>query len=120
MPRRSRGGLEAAVLRQLWRAEGPLSGGQIRAGFDEAERPALTTVLTVLDRLADKDLVVREGARGSVLFTAARSESEETATAMARALSGAEDRATALLQFAGELGEDDLAVLRRALKGRRR
>ena len=55
-----------------------------------------------------------------MLFTAARSESEETAKTMARALSGAEDRATALLQFAGELGEDDLAVLRRALKGRRR
>lgn len=116
--RRERGALESAVLRQLWDAAAPQTSREIRERFDETERPALTTLLTVLDRLQAKGLVEREHAPGGALFRAARSESATAASAMAGVLGGVHDREAALLQFAGRLDEHDLSALRRAIERR--
>lgn len=118
MGRRERGALESLVLRVLWHAEADLSAREVRESFDEAERPALTTVLTVLDRLATKGLVRRTAAGNGSRFGPRRSESEEIAAAMARTLDGSEDREGALLRFAGQLDADDVAALGRALDER--
>lgn len=112
---RARGELEAQVLRVLWAAEEPLSGAEIQAVLPKPQ-PAYTTVLTVLDRLSVKGEVVRSG--DSVRrqrFSAARSEQRFTSEAMLAALSGSGDRQGALLRFAGDLDEEDAALLRRAL-----
>jgi predicted transcriptional regulator len=114
--RRSRGVLETAVLRILWHSRRPLTAREIQACFDQDARvPALTTVLTVLDRLRVKQLVDKASSEGGFVFSAARSQSGYVADAMMAALATAEDRSPALLQFAATLDPGDLATLRRAL-----
>ena len=56
---RPRGQLEQAVLDALWSADDGLSARQVLDAFPEP-RPALTTVLTVLDRLRRKGQVERQ------------------------------------------------------------
>jgi predicted transcriptional regulator len=113
--RRVPGSLEASVLQLLWAAEAPLSGRAILDGFDESERPGMTTVLTVLDRLQKKGLVLRTPGDGMSSFSAVRSASTDTASAMGRLLERADDREAALLHFAGRLDAADVEALRKAL-----
>jgi predicted transcriptional regulator len=116
--RRVPGSLEASVLQRLWAADAPLSSRAILESFDEAERPGMTTVLTVLDRLQKKGLVTRTPGEGMSSFSAVRSAPTDTASAMGRLLERADDREAALLQFAGQLDPRDVEALRTAL-GRR-
>ncbi|MGN8050714.1 BlaI/MecI/CopY family transcriptional regulator [Curtobacterium sp. 22159] len=117
---RPRGQLEQAVLDALWSADGArgLSARQVLDAFPEP-RPALTTVLTVLDRLGRKGQVERQQHDDAPLtFRATNSREEQTASLMSDALAAASDREAALLQFTGSLASDDLDVLRRALDAR--
>ena len=77
---------------------------------------AYTTVMTVLDRLARKDVVVRERDGRAFRYSPRLTRAEMTAGLMHEALgvTGA-DRDQALVSFVGEASEDDLAALRRAL-----
>jgi predicted transcriptional regulator len=125
---RPRGQLEQAVLDALWLAEGAANGAadgadhgaaltarQILDTFPEPH-PALTTVLTVLERLGRKGAVVREERPDAPLaFRAVHSRAEAAATLMRSALAATTDREAALLQFTGSLGADDLDALRRAI-----
>jgi predicted transcriptional regulator len=54
------GELEATVLSALWSSASPLSVREVLALVQRRPGLAYTTVLTVLDRLHDKGLVVRE------------------------------------------------------------
>ncbi|UYY83629.1 BlaI/MecI/CopY family transcriptional regulator (plasmid) [Arthrobacter sp. YA7-1] len=117
--RRMRGELEASVMRILWDSAVPLSVRDIQGGFGAGPGPAVTTLLTVLERLRLKGQVRRGEAVGGVrYYSAAESESGIVSRAMLNALTESSDRAAALLNFAGDLGEDDVDLLRRAL-GRR-
>jgi len=118
MPR-DRGQLEADVMRQLWAAGGPRTAREIQAGFG-TDAPAVTTVLTVLDRLRRKGLVNRSDARTNITFSAAQSESDRAVEAMLQSLQTTGDRQAVLLRFAGDLDNSDAEVLRRALEGRTR
>lgn len=112
---RERGALEAEVLRTLRRFDAPVGVREIQEEFS-APRPAYTTLLTVLDRLAAKGLVARdELSPRKVRFVATHSEEEHASTAMMSALREAEDKRAALLRFAGNLDAEDVALLRDAL-----
>jgi predicted transcriptional regulator len=115
--RRSRGELEATILRALWASNVPLSAREIVDGFGDADNaPALTTVLTVLDRLRTKGRVVKqETEAGGFVFSPTESESRFAANSMLAALVSSSDRSAALLRFAGELDERDVELLRKAL-----
>ncbi|GAA3941812.1 BlaI/MecI/CopY family transcriptional regulator [Pseudoclavibacter caeni] len=115
---RRRGELEQQVMKVLWAAEEPLGATQVRDALQgRGPVPAYTTVITVLDRLTEKGMVVRHGdAPRRVRFTAARSEEEQASLHMRHTLDEVDDRRAALLRFAGELTDDDLDVLRRALR----
>ena len=113
--RRNRGELESSVLRILWAAGEALSARQVVERMPDAE-PALTTILTVLDRLVKKESVTKApNGRGGFLFAAAAPESSFTADAMVTALSASSDRGAALLRFAGELDSRDIELLRKAI-----
>ena len=108
------------MLDALWSAETGLSARQVLDAFPEP-RPALTTVLTVLDRLGRKGQEERQEHDDAPLtFRATNSREEQTASLMSNALAAATDREAALLQFTGSLASDDLDVLRRALDARAR
>ncbi|WP_022916622.1 BlaI/MecI/CopY family transcriptional regulator [Ruania albidiflava] len=120
MGRRARGELEAQVLGVLWEQSEPVSAGVIQEQLP-GPAAAYTTVLTVLDRLEKKGEVLRSGdSPRKVRFRAARSGDEHTSSTMIDALDGARDRQAALLQFAGNLSDGDVAVLQQALTGKKR
>ncbi|GGF50476.1 hypothetical protein GCM10011519_25540 [Marmoricola endophyticus] len=115
MQRRRRGDLERAVLRVLWEADEPVSATWVRDRFEDDDRPALTTVLTVLTRLVDKGAVERTGSARSQRFAPTRTEAQAAAGAMEAALATTADRPSALQEFAGRLDQTELRALRRAL-----
>lgn len=109
------GELEQAVLDALWDGDGPSSGREVHARL-EGRDLAYTTVMTVLDRLVAKDLVVRERDGRAFRYAPRLSRAAMTAEVMREALeaTGA-DRDQALVSFVGEASAEDLAALRRAL-----
>lgn len=56
----SRGELEQRVLELLWAGTGPMTVAAVHRLLQEERELAYTTVMTVLDRLAKKQLVGRE------------------------------------------------------------
>ena len=106
------GDLERVVMEHLWDAAsmgGPTFGGAtVREVLDrfEGEREiAYTTVMTVLDRLAKKDLVTRERDGRAWRYLPADTREALTARTMRRTLDDMEvtDRRTALLHFLDRL-----------------
>lgn len=115
MSRREHGQLRADVLRLMWSADGAVTANALTDLFPEDERPALTTLLTVLSRLEADGLVAREQhGRGSV-FTVTRPQAEHFARQMSAVLGASADRVAVLQQFAGGLSADELQVLRTAI-----
>ena len=118
---RAPGELEAEVLRILRTRTGAIGAREIRAAFTQ-NTPAYTTILTALDRLTDKGEVERDQlSPRRVRFRAVHSEVDTATAAMLGALGAlgaVDDRGAALLKFAGDLDESDLALLRAALRRR--
>ena len=113
---RNRGELEADLMNVLWNASGPLTAREVQDSFT-VKVPAITTVITVLDRMRAKGSVVREATGGrSHVFSATRSRVLEITETMSTALHGADDRTAALLLFAGALSEEDRQFLRAAIE----
>lgn len=78
---------------------------------------AYTTVMTVLDRLAKKDLVTRSRDGRAWRYAAAATREELTAASMRTGMESlaTEDRRGAMLHFLGGSSPDELADLREAL-----
>ena len=123
------GELEQAVLEALWDLDATTRDGSRPEGAEGAgasgrevhERLAgrdlaYTTVMTVLDRLARKDLVVRHREGRAFRYAPRLTRAAMTAELMHEALESTRgDREQALVSFVGEASADDLAALRRAL-----
>jgi predicted transcriptional regulator len=75
------GPLEAEVMAVLWRADEPLSVREVAERVNAARRAPLayTTVMTVLSRLAGKDIVGREQQGRVYYYTSAVADSAEIA-----------------------------------------
>ena len=114
---RQQGELEQLILDSLWDASDALSSQQLLELISPDGDLALTTVLTVLSRLADKGLVTREpGVGRSFLFSAATTRELHAAELMLKMVSGAGNPALAFSHFASGLSETDLAALRKSLE----
>lgn len=113
--RRAHGALREQVLDVLVHAETPLTARMVMEHLSATGggTPALTTVLTVLDRLHRSGEVQKEKVGGELRFTIARHDAEVVADDMLEALLRSKDRGGALLSFAGSLSADDLEILRR-------
>lgn len=113
-----RGELERAVLRVLWEHPDGITAREIIAALP-GRRLALTTVLTVLDRLRRKGLATRDEAARPHVYRAAVNREDYIAEIMLDALGQAPDRDAALSRFLGGVTETDTAHLRRVLRHRR-
>jgi predicted transcriptional regulator len=105
------GDLERDVMAQLWDAREPLTVRQVHERLSSGRDLAYTTVMTVLDRLAKKGVVLQERADRAYRYAPAQSREEMTAALMLDALSDAPDEASrdaALAHFVGRLGPDAL------------
>ena len=113
------GDLEREVMTQLWDAGEPLTVRQVHERVGRDRDLAYTTVMTVLDRLAKKAVVIQEKTDRAYRYAPAQSREEMTAALMLDALSGAPDgaaRDAALAHFVGRLGPEALAAAIEAAK----
>ena len=116
--RRAKGELERRLLEQLWARPEGMSARQLTDGLT-GDALALTTVLTVLERLRIKGDLHRTGDRSSgYVYAAVLSESHYVARSMLRSLTASSDRQDALVGFVGRLDADDVRLLREALADR--
>lgn len=111
--RRAMGALETEVLSALW----SLSNGGTPGEVCEAMQTdlAYTTVMTILTRLWQKELVDRTREGRAFRYRPLLSEAELAAQRMQALLTSAGDRKAALSQFVESLNSRDARVLRRAL-----
>ncbi|MEV6483744.1 BlaI/MecI/CopY family transcriptional regulator [Streptomyces sp. NPDC051576] len=113
--RRARGELESGVLAALYGADEPLTARQVRDRLPGDL--AYTTVLTILSRLYDKGMLVRQRAGRGYAYAPARDEATHTAERMRSLLEHGTDREAVLTRFVSELSEKDEQLLHRLLSG---
>ncbi|CAN5181248.1 BlaI/MecI/CopY family transcriptional regulator [soil metagenome] len=113
------GSLEAKIMRVAWEHAGVYVSVREMLGRLDDDL-AYTTVMTVMNRLYEKGLLLRRREGRAWSYRPATSREAYAAATMAEALDSATDRKAALLHFFADLGEDDAAALRRLLEGRPR
>lgn len=111
------GDLERAVLRALWDAPDGATARDVQAALPDRDL-AVTTVLTVLDRLGRKGMVRRERSGRAHIYQAAVSREDYVADLMLEALGQAPDRGAVLTRFLGGVTDTDSDHLRRGLRRR--
>jgi predicted transcriptional regulator len=110
------GELERGVMEQLWSSPGTLSVREVHAALGRDRELAYTTVMTVLDRLAKKGLVVRERDKRAYRYGAAQSREDLVAEVMHTALTeDPAERTAALVAFVGRVTREDAEAMRAAL-----
>ncbi|MEU1275706.1 BlaI/MecI/CopY family transcriptional regulator [Streptomyces sp. NPDC005799] len=111
--RRARGELESGVLAALWAADSALTARQL---LDRLPGDlAYTTVLTILSRLHDKGMLVRNRAGRGYAYAPVRDEASHTAEQMHALLEHGSDREAVLSRFVSELSREDEELLHRLL-----
>ncbi|MCH9722093.1 MAG: BlaI/MecI/CopY family transcriptional regulator [Actinomycetia bacterium] len=112
------GDLERAVMDHLWAADRPQTVRQVHEGLATRRELAYTTVMTVLQRLARKNLVLQIRAERAHQYVPTHGRDELVAGLMVDALAQAADsgdRQAALVHFVERVGADEADALRRAL-----
>jgi predicted transcriptional regulator len=110
------GDLEREVMTVPWDATEPLTVRQVHEALSRDRDLAYTTVMTVLDRLAKKSVVVQQKADRAYKYAPAQSREEMTASVMLDALSASPDQDAALAYFVGQLSP---AALKAAMEAAR-
>jgi predicted transcriptional regulator len=114
--RRGRGELEAEVMAALWAAPEPVTPAEMQATVGEGL--AYNTVQTILIRLVEKGLALREPRGRAHAYWPAQDAATAAATRMRATLEERPDRRAVLQHFAAGLGDQDAEVLRALLEER--
>lgn len=112
------GDLERAVMDHLWSTPEPQTVRQVHEALSARRDLAYTTIMTVLQRLAKKNLVSQLRDDRAHRYAPVHGRDELVAGLMVDALAQAEDsggRQAALVNFVERVGADEADALRRAL-----
>ena len=112
------GDLERAVMDHLWSAPEPQTVRQVHEALSMRRDLAYTTVMTVLQRLAKKNLVFQIRDDRAHRYLPVHGRDELVAGLMVDALDQVADfgsRQAALVHFVERVGADEAEALRRAL-----
>ena len=112
------GELERSVMDHLWSAPEPQTVRQVHEALSARRDLAYTTIMTVLQRLAKKNLVVQHRDDRAHRYAPMHGRDELVAGLMVDALDQVSDsgsRQAALVHFVERVGADEAAALRRAL-----
>jgi predicted transcriptional regulator len=113
--KRKQGELEAQVLSCLWDRPDGLTSQQILALLGD-DSLAITTVLTVLSRLIDKEMVLKDQHEGrTFLFKASKSREQHTAAMLLSAMDESNNPALVFSHFASGLSQVQIDSLKKAL-----
>ncbi len=114
--KRQPGELESLILGCLWDSSKPLSSQEVQSAVSHSGELALTTVLTVLSRLEEKGLVVRETDSGrSLLFRPVESREQHTARLMLGMIEEESNPSLAFSYFAKGLTKAQRTSLKKIL-----
>lgn len=103
-------------MERLWAADQPLSVREVHSALGSERELAYTTVMTVLDRLAKKQVVSRERDGRAWIYRPVQSRESMVADIMHGALDDRDvDRTAALLAFVDRVSPAEMALLREAL-----
>lgn len=116
--RRARGELESEVLAALWAADDALTPGQVHADF--VPELAYNTVQTILIRLYDKGLLLREAEGRTHLYRPAHAQADLAAQQMHEVLGRGTDHAMVLQRFVNTLSAQDSVALRALVASKRK
>lgn len=108
------GELQNQIMATLWRL-GDGSVEQVRSGLPPRYRGAYTTIQTVLNRLVERGLVVREKVGKGFQYRPAVSEEDYLSRSIAGTLANASQHARrgALARLIGNLNPDELSEIQR-------
>lgn len=112
------GDLERAVMDQLWNSGEPQTVRQVHEALSRRRELAYTTIMTVLQRLARKNLVVQIRDDRAHQYAPTHGRDELVAGLLVDALdqaSGVGDRQAALMHFVERVSAEEADALRRAL-----
>lgn len=112
------GDLEREVMEHLWSSPEPQTVRQVHEALAARRDLAYTTIMTVLQRLAKKNLVVQHRDDRAHRYAPTHGHDELVAGLMVDALDQASDsgsRVAALVHFVERVGIDEADALRRAL-----
>ena len=112
------GDLERSVMDHLWGTDQPQTVRQVHEALCTRRELAYTTVMTVLQRLARKNLVEQLRDDRAHRYAPIQGRDELVAGLMVDALDQAADtgdRQAALVHFVERVGTDEAEALRRAL-----
>src|ERR1700712_4929835 len=112
------GELEREVMDHLWASREPQTVRQVHESLSERRDLAYTTIMTVLQRLAKKNLVSQIRDDRAHRYAAGHGRDELVAGLMVDALDQVSDtgsRQAALVHFVERVGADEAEALRRAL-----
>ncbi len=112
--RRGPGELESDVLAALWAARKPLTASQVQAELSAGL--AYSTVVTILSRLHDKNMLARYKQGRAFAYTPVSDEPGLAARRMRQVLDSKDDRGAVLARFVSELSETDEGLLRSLLR----
>lgn len=112
------GNLERSVMDHLWDTDEPQTVRQVHDAVCTRRPLAYTTIMTVLRRLSDKDLVIQIRDDRAFQYAPLGTRDELVAALMVDALDEVatrRDRRAALIHFIGQVGTDEIEALRSAL-----
>lgn len=109
----SRGELEQRVMELLWASASPKTVAEVHQMLSEERELAYTTVMTVLDRLAKKNLVKRELVARAWQYVPRHSQAEVVTREMSMILDGLapEVRVEALRRLSSRLQNEERAAM---------
>lgn len=113
------GELERAVMERLWASPEPLTVRQVHEELASDRDLAYTTVMTVLQRLARKRLVIQRREDRAHRYSPAQPREDMVAALLVDALGQAPDshaRAAALVRFIGQVSPGEATAMREALR----
>jgi predicted transcriptional regulator len=115
------GDLEAAIMDQVWRADGPVLVREVVDGIRQDRPIAFTTVQTVMEILFRKGWLTRDKDGRAYRYAAASPREEYTAQLLSEALETTSDRGAAFSRLFDRMAPGEVAELRDALaKAKRR
>lgn len=115
---RGLGELERAVMDQLWGNDLPQTVREVHSGLLADRELAYTTVMTVLQRLHCKNMVVQMRSGRAFRYAPSYGRDELVAGLMVEVLDQVSDcpgRQAALMRFVRRVGADEADALRQAL-----
>ena len=122
--RRILGDLETEIMELLW-ANGEMSVRTVHGQLEQARPIAYTTVMTVMSRLAEKQLLTRRKDGAAFFYSPTHSREEFTASVVNRIVTGllADFATPAINHFIDSIRDADpsrIAELEKQLKARRK